>query len=132
MKFNFLVDHNSQNLSTSPSAQKTTIGKLSLNNPGKKALLCSIFEWVQSIFRWTFNCSYLKRLSWVDNAVSFAKNVWMQGICQRQTLGYISRYWAVKLEKLEDSMYALQSSPICFGNLFNIVDGECVWWNLIQ
>ena len=36
MKSNFLVDHNSQNLSTSPSAQKTTIGKLPLNNPGKK------------------------------------------------------------------------------------------------
>lgn len=36
MKSNFLVDHNSQNLRTLPSAQKTTIGKLSLNNPGKK------------------------------------------------------------------------------------------------
>lgn len=36
MKPNFLVDHKSQNVSTSPSAQKITIGKLSLNIAGKK------------------------------------------------------------------------------------------------
>ena len=47
----------------------------------------------------------------------------MERTYQRQALGYILCYWSVKLEKLEDSIYARQSSSISFGTLFN----HCRW-----
>ena len=127
MQSNFLVDHKSQNLSTLPSAQKITIGKLSLNIPEKKLFYVESLDALNPYFDehlstvisngyhgLTMFFLLLKTFEWKEST----KGRYQDIFCVIELLN--QKNWRTPFMLYNQVQYVLELYLI-------IVDGQCLW-----